>query len=314
VPSRRRRSLAGFLTALLLALGAVSALPSGATAGPKTYVALGDSYAAGPLIPMQEEPWGCLRSTNNYAKLLARRLGLTLRDATCSGAETEDMIASQGVSPEPNPPQFDRLDTRTGLVTLQIGGNDIGFSGIAEECLRAAFEQRSCKSSYVDPATGRDELRRRIDATAPDVAAVIQGIHARSPKADVLVLGYPSIFRVGPGPASCPAMAVGEDDAVYLRGVQEALNDMIRSAAEGNGAEYVDVYGPSAGKTACDLPVLRWVEPLVPVNAAAPIHPNLNGMAGMSDVVEAAVRRHAGSTDLELPPGTPSLPPVTSPF
>lgn len=288
--------------------------PGPAAAKPKTYVALGDSYASGPLIPMQEEPYGCLRSTNDYAKLLARRLGLELRDVSCSGATTKDMTRAQGVTPGPNPPQFDALDTRTGLVTVQIGGNDIGFGGIAQTCGRAAVEQRSCRSVYVDEATGRDELRERIAATAPKVAAVVQGIRARAPRADVLVLGYPAIFRVGPGPASCPAMGVGEDDALYLRGVEEALNGMIEQAAVANGAEYVDVYGPSAGRTACDLPVLRWVEPLVPVNAAAPIHPNLNGMAGISDVVEAAIRRRAGSTDLELPVDLPASPPITSPF
>jgi lysophospholipase L1-like esterase len=281
-----------------------------------TYVALGDSYAAGPFIPAPEAPWGCLKSTNNYAKLLAGRLGLELRDATCSGAQTRDMTGSQGVSPEPNPPQFDRLDRATALVTLQIGGNDIGFGGIAQTCGEAAANGESCRSQYVNPTTGADELRRRIDETAPKVAAVIQGIHDRSPHAKVLVLGYPGIFRIGaPGePASCPAMGVGEEDAQYLQGVQVALNGMIRTAAQANHATYVDVYTASAGRTACDLPALRWVEPLVPVNAAAPIHPNLNGMLGMSDVVERALTGTSGQSDVELPPGSPSVPAVPSPF
>ena len=289
-----------------------------ADAGPKTYVALGDSYAAGPLIPMQEEPWGCLKSTNNYPKLLAKRMGLTLRDATCSGAETEDMTGVQGVSPEPNPPQFDRLDDKVGVVTLQIGGNDIGFGGIAETCARAAFERVSCRSKYVDEETGRDDLRARIAETKPKVEAVIDGIRARAPHADVFLLGYPAIFRFGPI-ASCPAMGVDEDDAQYLRGVQEALNGMIEAAAVAKGAMYVDVYGPSAGRTSCDLPAVRWVEPIVPVHAAAPIHPNLNGMLGMSDLVEIAVRDRKKvsdpETDVELPPGVGELvPAVPSPF
>ena len=313
-----RRRFRAPAVAAAVALAAVVAPSTPADAGLKSYVALGDSYAAGPLIPMQEEPWGCLKSTNNYPKLLAKRLGLTLRDATCSGAETEDMANAQGVDPEPNPPQFDRLDTKVDLVTLQIGGNDIGFSGIAEDCARAAFEQVSCRSKFADadPSDGddRDELQKRIDRTALDVAAVIQGIHERSPRADVLVLGYPAIFRPGPV-ASCPAMGVGEEDAQYLRSVQEALNQMIATAAATNDATYVDVYGPSAGRTACDLPVVRWVEPLVPVHAAAPIHPNLNGMLGMSDVLELVVKRRATDpgSDLELPPGTP-VPAVPSPF
>jgi lysophospholipase L1-like esterase len=219
---------------------------------------------------------------------VAADLGYTLRDATCSGAETGDMTNPQGVSPDgPNPPQFDRLDANVAMVTLQIGGNDIGFGGIAETCARAAFAQQSCKSQYVD-ANGNDELRQRIADTAPKVAAVIAGIHTRSPNAAVYVLGYPGIFEFGPT-ASCPAMLVGEEDAQYLRGIQEALNGMIADVAGANAATYVDVYTPSAGYTACDLPVVRWVEPIVPVNAAAPVHPNLVGMLAMADIVETAV-------------------------
>src|SRR5207302_2787984 len=112
---------------------------TGATAGTadtsqSAYAALGDSYAAGPFIPLQESPYGCLKSSNNYAHLVASQLGLALADATCSGATTDDMTGSQGVTPGPNPPQFDSVNAATAIVTLQIGGNDIGFSGIAKSC------------------------------------------------------------------------------------------------------------------------------------------------------------------------------------
>ena len=39
------------------------------------YVALGDSFAAGPLIPVQMPPFGCLKSSNNYGQLAAVQLG-----------------------------------------------------------------------------------------------------------------------------------------------------------------------------------------------------------------------------------------------
>jgi len=276
-----------------LVLGCLAALfifgvatPAANAASTVDYVALGDSYAAGPIIPVPIKPWGCLKSSNNYAHMLASTYSLTLRDATCSGAETDDMWAPQGVDPDgPNPAQFDSLSADVALVTLQIGGNDIGFGGIAETCARAAFAQQSCESQYVHGTD--DELRDRIADTGPKVAAVIQEIHTRAPSAKVLVLGYPGIFEFGPT-ASCPAMLLGESDSMYLRGIQEALNGMIADAAAANGATYVDVYNPSAGKTACDLPVLRWIEPIVPVNAAAPIHPNINGMAGMAGLVATA--------------------------
>jgi len=287
MPLRRRPRLrsVSLAAALVASIGSTIVADAPARAETPVYVALGDSYASGPLIPLQEQPWGCLKSTNNYAKHVAAELGLILRDATCSGAKTKDMTEAQGVTPQPNPPQFDRLDADVDLVTLQIGGNDIGFGGIAETCARAAFEGVDCKDKYVQG--DNDELRNRIAATGPKVAAVIQGIRDRAPGARVLVLGYPGIFSMG-AQASCPAMGVGESDAQYLRGIQEALNAMIAAEAAANAAIYVDIYGPSAGKTACDLPVLRWVEPIVPLHAAAPIHPNLTGMLGMAEVVLAS--------------------------
>ena len=56
--------------ALLVAL-LIAALPT-ALARADEYVALGDSYAAGPIIPVQVPPFGCLKSNNNYANLADR--------------------------------------------------------------------------------------------------------------------------------------------------------------------------------------------------------------------------------------------------
>lgn len=300
----------------VLALAAGLLAPAAADAGrraPATYVALGDSYGSGPLIPAQVDG-GCQRSSNNYASLLAERLGLQLTDATCTGARTHNMTAPQHADawPTPNPPQFDRLDRDTDLVTLHIGGNDIGFVDIALACGRAALTAVRCEDHF--SPDGTDILDQAIAATAPKIDGVLDGIRSRSPHARVLVLGYPSIFRHGEQ-ASCPAMGYGEDDARYLRDVEEKLNAMIARVAKQNGAEYVDTYGPSAGRTACDLPGFRWVEPLVPVQPAMPIHPNLNGMRGVTDLLEQVLHPDVYSaSDLDAPPALPPAPPVTSPF
>lgn len=259
---------------------------------PTSLVALGDSYAAGPLVPVQyEQPWGCLRSSNDYAHQLARALALSLVDVTCSGASTKHMWETHGVSPEEelgsggNPPQLDALRVDTDVVTLQIGGNDIGFGNLATTCGEGALRGPGCRE-----AVEAEQPYDAIATTAPKIRAVLDEIHRRAPQAAVYVLGYPGIFRIGPT-AACAAMGVGEDDAQYLRGIHEALNAMIRSVADdpaqaySDVTTYVDVYGPSAGHTACDLPVLRWVEPLVPVNAAAPVHPNLGGMTAISAIL-----------------------------
>src|SRR6476659_3662650 len=114
------------------AIGALLASVLGLTAcdAPTNYVSLGDSYTSGPLIPVQrDDPGGCLRSTNNYPSVAARSVTVNEhRDPSCSGAQTKDMTAPQDVEFGPNPPQFDSLDANTTVVTLGIGGNDLGFT------------------------------------------------------------------------------------------------------------------------------------------------------------------------------------------
>jgi lysophospholipase L1-like esterase len=251
------------------------------------YVALGDSYAAGPLIPLQIEPYGCLKSDHNYAHIAAPKLGQpAFRDATCSGAETEDMTAPQGVTPEPNPPQFDALDADTRIVTFNIGGNDIGFTEIAENCLSPSPIGTYCKADYVHD--GRDEISERIAATAPKVADVIQGIHARAPQARVFAVNYAAIFPEQGFLGCWPQLPVASGDIAYLREKQKELNAMIATQASANGASLIDWYSASIGHDACKPPGIRWVEPLTPANAAAPVHPNLLGMIGAGRLVVAS--------------------------
>jgi hypothetical protein len=275
---------------LLVVLVALLVLAAPAAAAPKEYVSLGDSYAAGPLIPLQVPPFGCLKSNDNYANLTARNLGLALKDASCSGAETKDMTNPQDVDPDgPNPPQFDRLTKKTGIVTLQIGGNDIGFSSIADDCASATSNAGTpCQDTYVHD--GRDEISERIQATAPKVAAVLQGIHRLSPKARVLVVNYAAILP-DEGPGCWPQMPVTDGDVPYVRAKEKELNRMLADQAAANGAELVDWYTASIGHDACKPPVIRWVEPVVPVNAAAPLHPNLGGMIGASELLTATLSR-----------------------
>ena len=271
---------------VILAAVAVAAVFAGTAQAAPRYTALGDSYAAGPLIPLPLPPFGCLKSSNNYGHIAQRTLAYPeYRDATCSGAETEDMTQPQNVSPGPNPPQFDRLSPETALVTINIGGNDIGFSELAENCVSLLPWGSPCKNQYVQ--NGHDEISDRIADTAPKVAAVIQGIHDLSPEAHVLVLNYSAIFP-HTGYGCYPKMPVARGDVVWLRSKQEELNTMLADQAAANDAQLVDVYGASVGRDACASSLTRWVEPYVPVNAAAPLHPNLRGMRAMAAMVVEA--------------------------
>src|ERR1700690_1138095 len=108
-------------TACLLAL---TLFPQAAEAGGgPSYVALGDSYTAGPLIPAQTgSPLACLRSTNDYPALTAAAVGASsFTNISCSGATPGDMTGSQSVTGGTNPPQFSALSSSTKLVTMGIG-------------------------------------------------------------------------------------------------------------------------------------------------------------------------------------------------
>lgn len=283
-----RRRVAGLAVALaVIGVGCGTVPPGGSN--PPNYVALGDSYTAGPLItPQSLDPLGCLRSGRNYPHLVAPSTAMTLRDVSCSGATTDDMTGSQGVTPGPNAPQFDALDASTRIVTLGISGNDIGFSSIIENCVAVLPFGSPCTDKYT--SGGVDQLARRIDATAAKVAAALDGIRTRAPGARVFVVGYPAILPEDGG-GCWPVLPLAWDDIDYLRGTEKKLNAMLSAAAAAHGAEYVDTYGPSIGHDACKSPGTRWVEPIVPLTDAAPVHPNAAGERGMADAVLAAMRR-----------------------
>jgi hypothetical protein len=103
------------------------------------------------------------------------------------------------------------------------------------------------------------------------------------------VLDYPSIFP-DRGGYCWPLLPVASGDADWLRAKHKELNAMIRTVAAANGARPVEAYRASIGKDACALPVVRWIEPLVPVGPAAPLHPNLTAMLGMAQLVVAGAR------------------------
>jgi lysophospholipase L1-like esterase len=293
-----RRSLARWAAPLLVALAATVATAAPAAADPardeqavRSYVALGDSYAAGPLVPVQTgEPLGCLRSTGNYPSVVARTIGVAdFRDVSCSSATTEHLAGSQVTPLGVNPPQLDALGPDTELVTLTVGGNDIGFGDIVSECARRSPLQptgSACRDFYT--SGGSDELTQRIDEAAPQVAAALAAIESRSPDAQVLLVGYPAILP-DEGPGCFPVVPFSPGDVDYLRGVEKDLNAMLVEQAAGTGVEYVDTYTPSIGRDVCQPATSKWIEGLVPTSPAAPIHPNARGMAGIGAVVAAAV-------------------------
>jgi lysophospholipase L1-like esterase len=270
-----------------------SAVPAAAepVASLRSYVALGDSYTSGPGIPNQtSDSGGCGRSDHNYPHLVAGALAVAeFRDVSCGSATTDHMSGQQ---PLPggltNGPQLDVLHPGVDLVTLGIGGNDIGFGEIMVTCATHSLLlpiTAPCKAHYT---RNGDELGQRIDATAPKVAAVLAAIRERAPAARVLVVGYPVILPAT-GPGCWPIMPVAVGDVAWLRAVQGRLNAMLAEQSAAAGATYVDTYTSSMGHDVCRLPGEKWVEGVLPTAPASPVHPNALGMANTARQVVAAL-------------------------
>jgi lysophospholipase L1-like esterase len=283
---RRAAAIAVFIC--LLAPAAVQA------AGDR-YVALGDSYTSGPLVPNQHgDPIDCGRSDHNYPSLTAPALSVsTFTDVSCGSAETKDMTGPQTGLPAggTNPPQFNALRPDTTLVTVGIGGNDAGLVGVAEKCAQLGATQptgHACRDEYAPG--GQDKVAARIDSARPKIAAVLQGIHARSPTARVAIVGYPHVTP--PAGQSCyPMVPLSADDLQYIDELIRRINAMIAGQAAVNDAEYVDTYADSGGHDVCKLPPDRWFEGLVPTEPAFPLHPNAKGEASLARSVIKVLSR-----------------------
>ncbi|MGW2705901.1 SGNH/GDSL hydrolase family protein [Streptomyces sp. NPDC001340] len=287
--SRRRTAVLGAALGGC-ALVAASTVPAAAHGRDLTYVSLGDSYTSGPLIPRQTDA-NCARSDHNYPSLVAaQREATVFKDVSCAGATTNEMWKPQGT----NAPQLDALGRDTDLVTVQIGGNDVGFGSIIGTCARLGAQDPTgnpCERSY--EAGGYDQLALTVLETAPKIDRVLRAVHARAPHARVVLVGYPDLLP-DDGSGCFPSVPFAQRDFPYLRDTEKRLNLMLRLVAAWNRAEYVDTYGPTVGHDMCKAPADRWIEPLQPASPAAPAHPNAKGEAAMAQAVLDRLERGRG--------------------
>jgi lysophospholipase L1-like esterase len=304
-----------YLVAAVLAVAASLVLITNpATANPdlERYVALGDSYVAGPGIAQQIDP-RCGRSDHNYPHVAAAKLGMELKDVSCGNATTKELSEPQRDQQgnQINAPQLDALNEDTDVVTLGIGGNDIGFSEIVRTCVTRGLINPTgnpCQRHYTE--TGTDQLVAAIGATAPKVATALDEIHRRAPDAQVFVVGYPTILpATGPGCFLTVPIAAG--DVPYLRDVViGGLNTMLASTAQAHNANFIDTATPTVGHDVCQPSGVRYIEGVNPAPPAAAVHPNAAGMAAIGDVVARAL----GAQPTTTPPATTSASqPVTAP-
>jgi hypothetical protein len=260
------------------------------------YVALGDSYTSGPLVLPHDTTWvpqGCGQSMFNYPHLAAPAISATsFTDVSCGSATIDDLYQPQDGLPDGgvNAPQLDAVGPDTDVVTLGIGGNDGGFVGLALDCVRFAgppFEQ-PCTPEYT--AGGRDRMSEKIAEVGPELGQAIHDIEAKAPDARVFIVSYPTALPDN-AVACWPYLPILQADMPYLVAKFKEMNAMLAEQAAANGATYVDIYTPSIGHDACQVPAIAWVNGMVLVPPSYPAHPNQLGLAHSATVVAAAIEQ-----------------------
>jgi lysophospholipase L1-like esterase len=223
---RLRRTAA--VTAAALAFLAV---PAAAQAqDPVQYAALGDSYSSGTGTGDYYEN-ECLLSELAYPHLLAEELGAELAFAACSGATTQDLLANQ----------LGALSEDTDLVTVTIGGNDIGWSDAITACITPLND---CMDDIeAAEAKAQNELPGLLDG-------VYNAIADGAPKAEIQVLGYPRLFN---GEDTCDAFGqISIAEQQRMNQAADLLSEVIEGAATGHDFNYVDVRPNFEDHAVCD--------------------------------------------------------------
>ncbi len=274
-------------SALLLAGCAGSGPPvSHVTAPGMRYVAMGSSFAAGPGVASSADAPSnrCARSTDNYPHLLARRLHLQLTDVSCSGATTAHVLGPWSELP----PQVDALTSDTRLVTVTIGGNDVGYIG--------TLGSASCRSFAVSPPGapgGKCPEPPRVseaDWTRLDgsLRQIIAEVRRRAPSARLVFVDYLSVL---PSVGRCAATPVSAEQAGAGRAIATRLAGITRRAAAQGGAEVLRASDLSRNHDACSAQ--PWVSgfPLPGGAFFVPYHPNAQGMAAIADRLAERIGR-----------------------
>ena len=260
------------------------------------YVALGSSMAAGPGIWPRAAgaPCGSGRSARNYAHLVAERLNLDLVDVTFSGATTAHVLADRQ---RRAPPQIHALDGSEALVTITIGGNDVGYipllmaasllgsiARLAPPPLRGWRCPRPGPRRLLPMIAALLDRRAREEALAKvgdSLRAVGGEVRRRAVDAQVFFVDYLTLLP----PAGMRAAPLSSADADLGRHVAERLEELTAAAAQATGCGIVRAGQASREHHAWAADPwtagVVWPLPWRP----APFHPNAAGMCAVADLI-----------------------------
>lgn len=220
------------------------------------YIALGDSFSSGegaydyePGTDVEENK--CHLSTKSYPYLLSEKQGiLDFHSVACSGAKLNDVVFG-GLDSDynrqakiSNPeaitnwlpgylPQKKFIKYLPGVITVSIGGNDVGFAKKLSACVGFG----TC--SYASDPQERVNVAREIAGQYSSLSnAYGEIVKASDMKAKVYVVGYPLIVSNG----TCASnVHLNGDEIQFVREATHYLNQVAKAAADSVGVYFLDI-------------------------------------------------------------------------
>lgn len=304
---------------------------------PANQVAMGDSYSSGegvnPYDPGTDDDWGdnrnqCHRSSdawgrhvipNGYTNPLldyVDTIGTSVDLIACSGATTLNVVVD---GDEQYPGEGDtqvnqgKLSDSTDLVTISIGGNDVGFSNIVTACA-----SKGCAAGKVDGQPVYDYAADTLKALPGRLNDALSQIKTHAPNATVLLLGYPRLFSdTAEERDTCPMISRlwDVDSQEWMNTKAAEVSTLMDRAAARNGVWYLSPIGTFKNHEICGSQG-EWIEGVKAPNAAdvfhggyvgtGSFHPNYSGhVEGYARLVNDFLAQAAADG---LPTNTAGLP------
>ncbi|MFF3753639.1 SGNH/GDSL hydrolase family protein [Streptomyces sp. NPDC002018] len=251
------RSSKALLTVLLAFVAAVT-LSTPAQAADGRYVALGDSYAVAPGTRTYDDPNDeCRRGPLTYTRLwAAQHPSVAFVEASCSGATTADLISTQ----------IPQLTADTTLVTIQVGGNDVGFVDVLMNCVLTINDQ--------DCVNGVELAKQAAQAyLSPALAQTYAAVRAKAPNARVIVVGYPRLYTIR---GSCGIFGLSDTERTALNSAADTLAAVTSARAAEAGFTFLDARPVFDPHTICSNGS-TWVTSLEWDKINESYHPNTAG-------------------------------------
>jgi lysophospholipase L1-like esterase len=241
------------LAVAILVVTAGCAVSAAAARAADTYAALGDSYSSGVGTGSYTLSSSCKRGVYAYPYLYTQaHPGTALTFAACSGAKTSDLLATQ----------IQAVTSATTLVTMTIGGNDIGFANLIYQC------------TLSDCSAALDRTRANLESTlGAALDSVYTTVKSRAAfGAKIVVLGYPRVFS---GSSCLGTLGISSTERTKANALSDALDQTIAAHAAADGVTYGSAITAFTGHAVCSS--TAWINGLNLFSTGESYHPNRSG-------------------------------------